>query len=106
MPASAVPPSLALKKRIWVVVGLPSWIVQATMEPARGVLSGLWTAPTLTWKPVVRLTARQGVAGELATVAGVVAGITPTSASVAGAAAGSSRASVALARSAGYRRLM
>src|ERR1035437_10612004 len=92
MPASAVPPSLALKNRIWVVVGLPSAIVQATIVPARGVLSGLCTLPTLTWKPVVRLTARHGGTGQLATVAGVVAGSTPTSASVAGAAAGRRRA--------------
>ena len=35
--------------------------------------------PTLTWKPVVRLTARHGVPGQLATVAGLVVPSTPTS---------------------------
>ena len=43
----------------------------------------------MTWKPVVRLTARHGLPGQLGTVAGVVAPMTPTSLSVAGASAGS-----------------
>jgi hypothetical protein len=50
----------------------------------------------LTWKPVVRLTARHGsvgpLPGQLGTVAGVVVPITPTSVSVAGATAGSTSA--------------
>ena len=73
MPASAAPPSLALKNLICVALGLPSVIVQATIVPAAAALSGLRSVPTLTWKPVVRLTARQGLAGQLGTVAGVVA---------------------------------
>src|SRR5207302_105214 len=40
-----------------------------------------------------RLTARQGLPGQLGTVGGVVAGSTPTSVSVAGATAGSASAS-------------
>src|ERR1039457_4347608 len=89
MPAAEGPPSLALKNLIWVALGLPSEIVQATIVPARGAESRLWVVETFTWKPVVRLTARHGVAGQLGTVSGlVVAGITPTSVSVAGATAG------------------
>src|SRR6185312_9975644 len=93
MPASEGPPSLALKNLICVALGLPSVIVQATTEPLRGTLSGLRTFATLTWKPVVRLTARHGLVGQLGTVTGLVAPITPTSLSVAGAAAGSASAS-------------
>src|SRR5665811_2411039 len=92
MPASAGPPSLALKNLIWVAFGLPSVIVQATTVPVRTALSGLRLVATLTWKPVVRLTARHGVAGQLGTVAGVVVPMTPISARVAGAAAGTRRA--------------
>src|SRR5438445_13900695 len=84
MPASEMPPSLALKNLICVAFGLPSMIVQATIVPLRGALKGLCAAPTFTWNPVVRLTARQGLAGQLATVGGVVAGSEPTSVSVAG----------------------
>src|ERR1700733_7421501 len=98
MPASAAPPSLALKYLIWVAFGLPSMIVQATMVPLRGAPRGLWAVATFTWKPVVRLTARQGVAGQLGTVSGVVGGITPTSLSVAGEPAGSASASRTLPR--------
>src|ERR1700736_7042421 len=97
MPACATPPSLALKNLIWVALGLPSVIVQATIEPLRGAVSGLLVTPTLAWKPVVRLTARQGVAGQLATVAGlVVGGSTPTSASVAEEPVGSRSTSTTL----------
>jgi hypothetical protein len=60
----------------------------------------------LTWKPVVRLTARHGLAGQLGTVSGVVAPITPTSAIVAGATAGITRTSRKLARMAGYVRFI
>jgi hypothetical protein len=81
-------------------------IVQATIEPARGVLRGLRVRPTLTWKPVVRLTARQGLAGQLGTVAGLVVPSTPTSLSVAGAAAGTASATAALATRALAMRLM
>ena len=89
MPASAGPPSLALKNLICVALGLPSVIVQATIVPACGARSrALCASPTLTWKPVVRLTARHGLAGQLGTVAGRRRGITPTSVSVAGATAG------------------
>src|SRR5271157_5645230 len=101
MPASAGPPSLVLKNLTWVALGLPSMIVHATTEPDLGVASGLWAVLTLTWKPVVRLTARQGVPGQLGTVAGVVAGIRPISVSVAGATAGRAMASAKLARTAG-----
>jgi hypothetical protein len=66
----------------------------------------LRTLPTFTWKPVVRLTARHGVAGQLATVAGLVAPMTPTSESVAGAVAGSRRASPMLAEIAVFVNLM
>ena len=72
-------------------------IVQATTEPSRLTTSGLLTAPTLAWNPVVRLTARQGLEGQLGTVGGVVSGKRPTSFSVAGAAAGSASASARLA---------
>jgi hypothetical protein len=48
MPASAGPPSLALKNLICVAFGLPSVIVQATIVPERVGLSGLRTYPTLT----------------------------------------------------------
>src|ERR1700736_677369 len=92
MPASATPPSLASKNLICVAVGFPSEIVQATIVPSRRTLSGLWEAPTLAWKPVVRLTARQGVAGQLGVVTGLVAPIRPTSLSVAGGGAGTARA--------------
>src|SRR5258708_21416581 len=100
MPASEAPPSLVLKNLTCVAFGLPSMIVQATIVPLRGALSGLCTAPTLTWNPVVRLTARHGVAGQLGAVGGVVAGSTPTSARVAGATAGSASASATLVRTA------
>jgi hypothetical protein len=53
----------------------------------------LRTEPTLTWKPLVRLTAKQGLPGQLATVAGVVVPISPISESFAGAAAGIASAS-------------
>src|SRR5271166_3689467 len=99
MPASATPPSFALKNLIWVGLGLPSMIVQATIVPSRGAMTRLWMLPTFTWKPVVRLTARQGVAGQLGTVAGfVVGGITPTSLRVAEEPAGRTSASVNAAR--------
>jgi hypothetical protein len=81
-------------------------IVQATMVPLRGALRGLCMAPTFTWNPVVRLTARQGVAGQLGTVGGVVAGSEPTSVSVAGATAGSTSASATLANTAMFMRLI
>ena len=57
-------------------------------------------------KPVVRLTARHGVVGQLGTVGGVVAGSTPTSVSVAGEPAGSARHSARPARSAAAVRLI
>src|SRR5262245_42338941 len=98
MPASATPPSLALKNLVWVVFGLPSTIDHATTVPSRLTASGLLFGPTLTWKPVVRLTARHGLAGQLGTVAGIVAGTTPTSASVAEEPAGSASASPRPAR--------
>ena len=47
MPASAGPPSLVLKNLIWVALGLPSVIVQATIVPVRGTLSGLWCCSDL-----------------------------------------------------------
>ena len=66
MPASAAPPSLALKNLICVAFGLPSVIVQATIDAgSRARSSGSRSLPTLTWKPVVRLTARHGLAGQL-----------------------------------------
>ena len=106
-PASASPPSLALKNLICVALGLPSVIVQATTVPARGALISVVFVPTLTWKPVVRLTARHGLAGQLGTVSGlVVGGITPTSAIVAGATAGMARTSARLVRRAGYMRFI
>src|SRR5438132_8651501 len=93
MPASAAPPSLVLKNLICAALGLPSVIVQATIVPLRRAARKLCAEPTLTWNPVVRLTARQGLAGQLGTVGGVVVGRTPTSVRVAGAPAGSARAS-------------
>src|SRR5271166_4730738 len=101
MAASGAPPSLASKYLIWAVLGFASVIAQATMRPSRGALRGLCVEPTLTWNPVVRLTARQGLPGQLGTVAGLVAGIRPISVSVAGATAGRARASARLARTAG-----
>src|ERR1700680_2480587 len=99
MPASETPPSFALKNFVWVAFGLPSMIVQATIVPLRGAESGLCVAATFTWKPVVRLTARHGLAGQLGTVGGVVVGgIAPTPASVAGEPVGSTSASRRLAR--------
>src|SRR5271154_7234483 len=98
MPAIEGPPSLALKNLIWVAFGLPRSIDQATIVPARGAVCGLCVLPTFTWKPVVRLTARHGLPGQLGTVSGVVAGITPTSLSVAGAPAGSTSTSPRLTR--------
>src|SRR5450759_2072382 len=98
MPASAAPPSLALKNLICVAFGLPRTIVQATIVPSRGTRMSLLAEPTLAWKPVVRLTARQGVPGQLGTVAGEVAPITPTSLSVAGEVAGRTSASAKLAQ--------
>src|SRR5579875_1806979 len=106
MPASAGPPSLVLRYLIWVALGLPSVISHATIVPARGALSGLRTLPTLTWKPVVRLTASQGLPGQLGTLAGVVVPMLPTSVSVAGATPGSIRASAQLASTAMGMRLM
>src|SRR6185437_15653386 len=97
MPASDSPPSLELKNLIWVEFGLPRVTVQPTIEPSRGTPIGFLTVPTLTWKPVVRLTARHGLPGQLATVGGVVVPITPISASFAGAAAGIASASTAVA---------
>src|ERR1700685_2239017 len=89
MPAVGGPPSLVLKYLIWVALGLPRSIVHATIVPARGADRRLVAVATFTWKPVVRLTAKHGVAGQLGTVSGlVVGGITPTSVSVAGATAG------------------
>src|SRR6266566_7595851 len=98
MPASDAPPSLALKNLICAALGLPSVIVQATIVPLRGTARKLWAGPTLTWNPVVRLTARHGLVGQLGTLGGVVAGSTPTSVSVAGEPAGSTRQSARLAR--------
>ena len=90
---------MALKNLIWVAFGLPSMIDQATTVPARGAVCGLCAVPTFTWKPVVRLTARQGLPGQLGTVSGlVVGGITPTSVSVACEPAGSTSTSARLAR--------
>src|SRR3981081_2386433 len=106
MPASATPPSVPSKNFICVAVGLPSEIVQATIVPSRRTLTGFFAEPTLAWKPVVRLTARQGVAGQLGVVTGLVAAGTPTSLSVAGAAAGSARASARLANRANGMRLI
>ena len=88
IPASAGPPSLVLKYLICAVVGLASVIVHATIEPSRGTFIGLWVVPTLTWKPVVRLTARHGLAGQLGTAGVLASPTTPISASVAGATAG------------------
>src|SRR5580692_8730148 len=97
MPAVGGPPSLVLKNLTWVALGLPRSIVQATIVPARGAESRLVAVATLTWKPVVRLTARHGEPGQLGTVSGlVVGGITPTSVSVAGATAGRARTSARL----------
>src|SRR5256884_2211985 len=104
--ASEAPPSLALKNLIWLALGLASVIVQATIEPLRGANDSLVCLPTLSWKPVVRLTARHGLPGQLGTVGGVVAPITPSSASVAGATAGSTRASTRLTSSTGTARLI
>src|SRR5579884_125662 len=101
MPASAAPPSLVLKYLICAAEGLPRLIVQATIVPARGAASGLLWVWTLTWKPVVRLTARQWL-GQLGTVVGE---ITPTSEIVAAATAGRTSAP-AHARRAAYVRLM
>ena len=98
IPASEGPPSFSLKNLICVALGLPSEIDQATIVPARGALRMLRSEPTLTWKPVVRLTARHGFPGppgQLGAVTGVVAPITPTSVSVAGATAGRISASAA-----------
>ena len=101
MPAVEGPPSLALKNLIWVAFGLPRLIDQATTVPARGAATGLCVVPTFTWKPVVRLTARQGLPGQLGTVSGlVVGGSTPTSVSVASEPAGSTSTSAKLARTA------
>src|SRR5277367_510548 len=101
MPAVEGPPSLALKNLICVAFGLPRSIDQATIVPARGAVCGLCTVPTFTWKPVVRLTARQGLPGQLGTVSGfVVGGITPTSVSVACEPAGSISTSARLTRTA------
>src|SRR2546430_4961707 len=72
--ASEGPPSLALKNLIWLALGLASVIVQATIVPLRGAKDSLVCLPTLSWKPVVRLTARHGLPGQLGTVGGVVAG--------------------------------
>ena len=107
MPASATPPSLALKNLIWVAFGLPSMIVHATIVPLRGAVSGLCVVPTFTWKPVVRLTARHGLPGQLGDGCRAGrSGITPTSVSVAGEPAGSTSASTRLARIAVDMRLM
>jgi hypothetical protein len=92
MPASETPPSLELKNFVCVAFGLPRVTDQPTMVPSRGTPPGLLALPTLTWKPVVRLTARQGLPGQLATVGGLVVPITPTSVILAGAAAGSASA--------------
>src|SRR5580698_8371822 len=101
MPAVDGPPSLALKNLIWVAFGFPSMIDHATTVPARGAACGLCAVPTFTWKPVVRLTAKQGLPGQLGTVSGlVVGGITPTSVSVACEPAGSTNTSARLARTA------
>src|SRR5207244_4331951 len=106
MPASGAPPSLELKNLICVALGLPSVIVQATIVPLRGTARKLWAAPTLTWNPVVRLTARQGIPGQLGTLGGVVGGSTPTSVSVAGETAGTARHRATLARIAAAVRLI
>src|SRR4029077_11567946 len=97
MPAVEGPPSLVLKNLICVALGLPRVIVQATIVPERGADRMLIAEPTLTWKPVVRLTARHGLAGQLGAVAGVVAPMTPTSLRVAGAMPGSASSASALA---------
>src|ERR1700710_2238031 len=106
MPASAGPPSFALKNLICVAFGLPSWIVQATTEPALGAFISVVFVATLTWKPVVRLTARHGLAGQLGVVSGVVGGITPTSVIVAPARLGMASSSAKLARMAVYVRFI
>ena len=61
-------------------------------------MTRLRAVPTLTWKPVVRVRARQGLAGQLGVVAGVVAGMTPTSASVASEPLGTTSTSAAQSR--------
>src|SRR5579862_312582 len=96
MPAVEGPPSLVLKNLICVALGLPRMIVQATIVPERGAERMLVAEPTLTWKPVVRLTARHGLPGQLGTVAGVVAPMIPTSLRVAGARAGSASSASAV----------
>src|SRR5690242_9254057 len=106
MPASAAPPSLALKNLIWVALGLPRLTVQATIEPALGTLVSVVLVATLTWKPVVRLTARHGLAGQLGVVSGVVGGITPTSVMVAVARPGTASSRARPAMRAIYERLI
>src|ERR1700690_2942904 len=66
MPASAGPPSLRSKNAIWPAVGRLSLIVQATIVPLRGIVSGALVLPTLTCIPVVSLTTSQGAPGQLA----------------------------------------
>ena len=89
-PASATPPSLALKNLIWVAFGLPSVIVQATIVPLRGALSGLLARADLDLEAGRAADGQaRGCRGSWGRWPGVVAPITPTSVSVAGATAGS-----------------
>jgi hypothetical protein len=71
---------------------LLSVIVQATILPALAIVSGAESDPTLAWKPVVRLTARQGLLGQLGAVGEVVLAFRPTSSNVAFATVGSAKA--------------
>ena len=98
MPASAAPPSLALKNLIWVALGLPSVIVQATIVPSARRRERVVDRADLDLEAGRAADGQAGAGRAAGTVAGVVAPITPTSVSVAGAAAGSASASAKLAR--------
>src|SRR3712207_943194 len=63
MRTRAVPPAWRLKKPIWVALGRPRRSVNATTRPVPGAANMLREVPALTWKPVVRVTARQGLLG-------------------------------------------
>src|SRR5471032_2294672 len=67
IPASAGPPSFLSKNATWLAIGWASSIVQATIVPLRGIVSGAFCLPTLTCMPVVSLTTSHGVAGQLGT---------------------------------------
>src|SRR5579871_4881147 len=75
MPASGGPASYLSKNAIWLAVGWLSTIVQATIVPLRGIVSGALYLPTLTCIPVVSLTTSHGVDGHAAT--GPVAPVAP-----------------------------